>query len=121
MTTAYAKTPRPATLSVAQAARLLGIGRSLAYELARWRGELAQGVPVLHVGDRRYVVPTRPLAERLGLSEDELFARLAGDTLVPCRYCNAPVEPIETLLDGEKWWRCPHCGALLEKAEGRRR
>jgi excisionase family DNA binding protein len=76
MTTAYSTVPRPATLSVAEAARLLGVGRSLAYELARWRGELASGVPVVRVGERRYRVPVRPLAEVLGLTEHELLERL---------------------------------------------
>ncbi|GBD17673.1 hypothetical protein HRbin27_00157 [bacterium HR27] len=67
---------RPATLSVAEAARLLGVGRSLAYELSRWRGELAPGVPVVRVGGRRYRVPTKALAEVLGLREEELWKRL---------------------------------------------
>ena len=42
---------QPLTISVEEAARLLGIGRGLAYELAR-TGEL----PVLRLG-RRLVVP----------------------------------------------------------------
>jgi hypothetical protein len=69
MTTAYSTVPRPATVSVAEAARLLGVGRSLAYELA-------PGVPVVRVGERRYRVPVRPLAEVLGLTEHELLERL---------------------------------------------
>ncbi len=78
MTTAYRTVPRPATVSVAEAAGLLGVGRSLGYELARWRCELAPGVPIIRVGERRYRVPIRPLAEALGLTEDELLARLRG-------------------------------------------
>jgi hypothetical protein len=37
-----------------------------------------------------------------------------------CRYCGDRVEPIESLVDGERWWRCPQCAALLDKTEGRR-
>ncbi len=76
MTTDVRTVPRPATVSVAEAAQLLGVGRSLAYELARWRGELAPGVPVVRVGERRYRVPVRPLAAALGLTESELLERL---------------------------------------------
>ena len=76
MTPTATKRPRPATLSVAEAARLLGVGPSLVYELARWRSELAPGMPLVKVGGRRYRVPTRPLAEMLGLAEDEPLARL---------------------------------------------
>lgn len=47
------------TCTVREAARVLGIGVGLAYELAR-SGELAPGAPVLKLG-RRLVVPTRPL------------------------------------------------------------
>ena len=61
---------------MAAAARLLGVGRSLAYERARWAGELCQGVPVLKIG-RRYKVPLRALAAVLGLSEADALARLA--------------------------------------------
>jgi hypothetical protein len=38
-----------------------------------------------------------------------------------CRFCGEGVEPIEARLDGERWWRCPHCAALLDKIEGRLR
>ena len=70
---------RPATCSVEAAAMLLGIGRSMAYTAARWRGELAPGIPVIKAGERRYRVPIRPLAQALGLSEDEVFARLRNE------------------------------------------
>lgn len=46
------------TLTVEEAAKLLGIGRNLAYEMAR-RGEL----PALHLG-RRILIPRHAL-ERL--------------------------------------------------------
>ena len=54
--------PGSQTISVEEAARRLGIGRSLAYELAR-----AGRLPVLHLGAKRMVVPEAAL-ERL-LSE----------------------------------------------------
>jgi excisionase family DNA binding protein len=58
------------TLTVEEAARVLGISRSSAYEAAR-RGEL----PIVRIG-RRYVVP-RAALERL-LDQD-------GRTLLPFR------------------------------------
>jgi hypothetical protein len=47
---------------------LLGIGRSLAYEIATREGELA-GVPVIRVG-RRLLVPHARLLAVLGLDGD---------------------------------------------------
>lgn len=51
--------------TVETACDALGIGRTLGYQLARERGELAEGVPVLRVG-RMLKVPTRPLLAALG-------------------------------------------------------
>lgn len=51
----------PETVTIEEAARRLGIGRTLAYELAR-KDEL--GVPVIRLG-RRYVVPRVALDELL--------------------------------------------------------
>lgn len=48
------------TLSVAEAAQALGIGRRLAYEAVR-RGDL----PAIRIGDRRVVVPTAALLAML--------------------------------------------------------
>ena len=53
-------TPEPLTISVEDAARLLGISRGLAYEAAR-RGDL----PVIRLG-RRLLVPRARLYELLG-------------------------------------------------------
>ena len=53
----------PATLSVEEAAQLLGISRSLAYEAAR-----DGALPVIRVG-RRLLVPRRQLLKMLGLIE----------------------------------------------------
>lgn len=59
------------TLSVTEAARLLGIGRSLAYELAR-RGELPGAIRLGH-----RVVVSRAVLERL-LETAEWPPRRAG-------------------------------------------
>ncbi|MCT1683248.1 helix-turn-helix domain-containing protein [Corynebacterium appendicis] len=55
----------PPTITIAAAANLLGIGRSSAYEAAR-SGSFP--TPVLKVNGR-YVVPTKPLLDALGLDE----------------------------------------------------
>jgi hypothetical protein len=60
--------PVSATLTVPEAARLLGIGRNLAYEIASRDGEIA-GVPVIRVG-RRLLIPLARLLEVLGLNDD---------------------------------------------------
>ncbi len=57
-----------ATLTIEEAAELLGISRNSAYDAAR-SGELA-GVPVLRVG-RRLIVPAAPLLALLGLTLDK--------------------------------------------------
>jgi len=51
------------------ACEALGIGRTLGYQLARERGELAEGVRVIRVG-RMLKVPTRPLLAVLGYAEE---------------------------------------------------
>ncbi len=56
-----------ATVTIPEAARLLGIGRNLAYEIANREGELA-GVPVIRVG-RRLLVPQARLLAVLGLQQ----------------------------------------------------
>ena len=53
----------PPVLDVPAAARVLGIGRSLAYELVR-RGEWP--TPVLHIG-KLIKIPTEPLVRLLGV------------------------------------------------------
>lgn len=56
-----------ATLTIPEAAKLLGVGRNLAYQSAAEDGELA-GVPVIRVG-RRMVVPRASLLAALGLTD----------------------------------------------------
>ncbi len=53
----------PPVLDVPAAAKVLGIGRSLAYELVR-RGEWP--TPVLHIG-KLIKIPTEPLVRLLGV------------------------------------------------------
>lgn len=60
--------PVSATLTIPEAAKLLGIGRNLAYEIAGRDGEIA-GVPVIRVG-RRLLIPLARLLEVLGLDDD---------------------------------------------------
>lgn len=55
----------PPTVSIPTAAKLLGIGTSTAYEAAR-NGTFP--TKVIRVGSR-YVVPTKPLLNSIGLDE----------------------------------------------------
>ena len=55
---------RPAVLDLPEAARLLGVGRTLAYQLVR---EGNWPTPVVRVG-RLIKIPTRPLLEYLGVT-----------------------------------------------------
>ena len=61
------KNHRPLTLTVEQAGRLLGIGRSTAYEIVA-SGDL----PSIRLR-RRIVVPTARLAERLGVDKEGIW------------------------------------------------
>lgn len=56
---------RASTLTIPEAARLLGVGRNLAYETAAREGELA-GVPIIRVG-RRILLPRNSFLAVLGL------------------------------------------------------
>jgi excisionase family DNA binding protein len=60
----------PLTLTVEQAGRLLGIGRSTAYELVR-----SGDIECLRLR-RRLVVPTKWVAERLGMTLPDLLSAL---------------------------------------------
>jgi excisionase family DNA binding protein len=61
------KNHHPLTLTVEQAGRLLGIGRSTAYEIVA-SGDL----PSIRLR-RRIVVPTAQLAERLGVDKEDIW------------------------------------------------
>ena len=62
------------TVTVEEAAKMLGVGRDVAYRLAR-QGEIA-GVKVLRVGNR-LVIPRRPL-ERVLSGEEARSAPTLG-------------------------------------------
>ncbi len=65
--------PQPAVVDLVTAARMLGIGRTVAYQLVR-RGEWP--TPVLRLG-HQIKVPSAPLLELLGLSQ-ERYATLTA-------------------------------------------
>ncbi|MDP8970084.1 MAG: helix-turn-helix domain-containing protein [Actinomycetota bacterium] len=67
----------PATLSIPQAAEILGVGRDLAYQAAR-RGRL----PTVRVG-RRLLVRTDQLLELLGIQARACTARQGEDDVAP--------------------------------------
>lgn len=62
----------PATITVAQAAPIIGASPWAMYEAIR-AGECP--APTLRIG-RKILIPTRPLADLLGLSIDDLAALL---------------------------------------------
>lgn len=57
---------QPLTLTVEQAARVLGIGRSTAYELVH-----TGDIPSLRLG-RRIVIPVGKIAESLGMAPNQV-------------------------------------------------
>lgn len=62
---------QPLTLTVEQAAEILGVARSTAYELVR-----SGDIESIHLR-RRIVVPTKALAEKLAISLADVWAVLA--------------------------------------------
>src|SRR2546425_1002181 len=72
-------THQPLTLTVEQAADVLGVGRSTAYELVR-SGDL-RSIRLR----RRIVVPVAHLAESLGVDRDAVWAALSEVTEPPAR------------------------------------
>jgi excisionase family DNA binding protein len=71
------RTNRPLTLTVEQAAEVLGVGRSTAYELVR-SGDLKS----LRLR-RRIVVPVAHLAESLGVEREVVWDALGKDMVPP--------------------------------------
>ena len=63
---------QPLTVTVEQAAKLLGIGRSTAYELVH-----TGDIPSLRLG-RRIVVPSAKVAAQLGIEPEHLARRIQG-------------------------------------------
>lgn len=58
----------PSTVSLPEAARMLGVSKSTAYDTAKATGELTPGVPVIKVGSR-YVISMAHLRQTLGGSQ----------------------------------------------------
>ncbi len=77
----------PATLSIAEAAEILGVGRDLAYQAARC-GEL----PTVRLGGW-LLVRTDRLLELLGAPPRECTARQGEDTLVGVVSCQDGPKP----------------------------
>ena len=90
------RTNQSLTMTVEQAAHVLGIGRATAYALVR-TGDIAS----VRLG-RRIVVPVGHLAERLGVDRDEVWAALEPST------ARKPVRP-------------PSAAASTRSANGRKR
>ena len=63
--------PYKVTVSVSQAAAILGIAKSTAHAAYKATGFLMDGVPVLRIGKRR-VVSTQHLRTALGIPEPEI-------------------------------------------------
>ena len=70
-------TNQPLTLTVEQAAEVLGVGRSTAYELIR-SGDLK----FIRLR-RRIVVPVAHLAESLGVERDAVWTALSAEAAPP--------------------------------------
>jgi excisionase family DNA binding protein len=75
---------QPLTVTVEQAAKLLGIGRSTAYELVH-----TGDIPSLRLG-RRLVVPVGQLADRLGVALEAV--RIAPSEGLPLDLVDLAVE-----------------------------
>jgi excisionase family DNA binding protein len=69
-------TNHPLTLTVEQTAKVLGIGRSTAYELVH-----TGDIPSLRLG-RRIVVPVGKIAEQLGLAAHQVRALVEPESRV---------------------------------------
>src|SRR5680860_1538417 len=104
----------PPTLTVPEAANLVGLGLSAAYEAVR------QGrIPAIRVSERRIVVPTAPLLKLLGIGTGSISGICVLDVDGEegmTNLINADLEPPETLTSrtgGGGWhfiYRLPEGG-----------
>jgi hypothetical protein len=62
--------PKRATVSVSQAAAILGVAKSTAHAAYKQTGYLSPGVPVMQVG-RRYTVSVFHLRAALGMTDPD--------------------------------------------------
>jgi excisionase family DNA binding protein len=72
------------TLTVEEAARVLGIGRSTAYEAVR-----CGQIPAMRLG-RRSIVPAAWLAQQLGVTIEAVTVAIADGEQPPEERANAP-------------------------------
>lgn len=70
---ALLRDPTRCTVSVSEAAAILGVAKSTAHAAYKQTGYLSPGVPVMQVG-RRYVVSTYHLRAALGMPDPETVA-----------------------------------------------
>jgi excisionase family DNA binding protein len=91
---------QPLTITVEQAAQLLGVGRSTAYELVR-NGDLK----CIRLR-RRIVVPVTHLAERLGVDPEAVWAALSSTTV------DAPPRPPSAAQSRQSGSRQPEATAV---------
>lgn len=64
----------PRSLTMTQAAKILGVSRSSAYKESKLHGTVADVPTFVVAGARR--VPTKSIADKLGVSSEELWADL---------------------------------------------
>lgn len=87
---------QPLTMTVEQAAKVLGIGRTTAYELVR-----TGDIPSVRLG-RRIVVPIRLLASLLGIEPDYSAAPdIAADGAALANTLNEGAAERHTILEPE--------------------
>lgn len=85
----------PLTVTVEQAAKLLGIGRSTAYELVH-----TGDIPSLRLG-RRIVVPAAQIADRLGMGHGAIWTVMDSEphgSTTEALETPRPVEPSSTTI-----------------------
>ncbi|MER6007967.1 helix-turn-helix domain-containing protein [Nonomuraea angiospora] len=79
----------PLVIGVVEAGRMLGMGRTKAYRLAR-AGQFP--CPILRIGGR-YTVPLRGVHALLGYGDDERFGSTSGEADVGQNAEAVPTEP----------------------------
>ena len=91
----------PLTLTVEQTAKLLGIGRSTAYELVR-----SGDIPSLRLG-RRIVVPLCRIADKLGAPTDAVAAAVTSSAAAPLASLPTKLPPGPAIIEKASADRAP--------------
>ena len=68
--------PRRRTISIPEAAAIMGVSKSTAYNAVKSTGYLMPGVPVLRIG-KRQVVSTAQLRAALGVLDESALASIS--------------------------------------------